>query len=130
MTALGLLLGGFFLSLLIGAPIAVAMGIGAVVAVLFGTDLPLVVVGQRMLVILDSFTFLALPFFVVAGMLMEKGGITRRLVDFASLFVARITGGLGQVVVGANLVMSGASGSATADCAATGTVLILSLIHI
>ena len=127
MTALGLLLGGFFLSLLIGAPIAVAMGIGAVVAVLFGTDLPLVVVGQRMLVILDSFTFLALPFFVVAGMLMEKGGITRRLVDFASLFVARITGGLGQVVVGANLVMSGASGSATADCAATGTVLIPAL---
>jgi tripartite ATP-independent transporter DctM subunit len=127
MTALVLLLTGFFALLIIGAPIAVAMGIGAVIAVIFGTNLPLVVVGQRMLVILDSFQFLALPFFVVAGLLMEKGGITRRLVDFAALFVARITGGLGQVVVGANLVMSGASGSATADCAATGTVLIPAL---
>ena len=87
----------------------------------------MVIVGQRMLVILNSFPFLALPFFVIAGLLMEKGGITKRLIDFATLFVARITGGLGQVVVGANLAMSGASGSATADCAATGTVLIPAL---
>jgi C4-dicarboxylate transporter DctM subunit len=127
MTALGLLLGGFFVFLTIGVPISVAMGMGAVLAVVFGTNLPLVVVGQRMLVILDSFPFLALPFFVIAGLLMEKGGITKRLIEFASLFVARITGGLGQVVVGANLAMSGASGSATADCAATGTVLIPAL---
>ena len=55
MTALGLLLGGFFVLLAIGAPISVAMGMGAVLAVVLGTDLPLVVVGQRMLVILDSF---------------------------------------------------------------------------
>jgi C4-dicarboxylate transporter DctM subunit len=127
MTALVLLLVGFFALLALGAPIAVAMGMGAIIAVAFGTNLPLVVVGQRMLVILDSFPFLALPFFVIAGLLMEKGGITRRLTDFAALFVARITGGLAQVVVGANLVMSGASGSATADCAATGTVLIPAL---
>jgi C4-dicarboxylate transporter DctM subunit len=127
MTALGLLLGGFFFLLTIGVPISVSMGMGAVLAVVFGTNLPLVVVGQRMLVILDSFPFLALPFFVIAGLLMEKGGITKRLIDFAALFVARITGGLGQVVVGANLAMSGASGSATADCAATGTVLIPAL---
>ena len=127
MTALVFLLIGFFALLALGVPIAVAMGMGAVFAVLFGTDLPLVVVGQRMLVILDSFPFLALPFFVIAGLFMEKGGITQRLIDFATLFVARITGGLAQVVIGANLAMSGASGSATADCAATGTVLIPAL---
>ena len=126
MTALALLLSGFFLFLVLGVPIAFAMGLGAVLAVL-STNLPLVIVGQRMMVILDSFPFLALPFFVIAGLLMEKGGITKRLIDFAALFVARITGGLGQVVVGANLAMSGASGSATADCAATGTVLIPAL---
>ena len=103
------------------------MGMGAVLAVVLGTDLPLVVVGQRMLVILDSFPFLALPFFVIAGLFMEKGGITRRLIDFAALFVARITGGLAHVIIGANLAMSGASGSATADCAATGSVLIPAL---
>ena len=85
MTALGLLLGGFFVLLAIGAPISVAMGMGAVLAVVLGTDLPLVVVGQRMLVILDSFPFLALPFFVIAGLFMEKGGITQRLIDFAAL---------------------------------------------
>lgn len=126
MTALFLLLMGFFVFLILGVPIAVSMGMGAIIAVL-STNLPLVVVGQRMMVILDSFPFLALPFFVIAGLLMEKGGITKRLIDFAALFVARITGGLGQVVVGANLAMSGASGSATADCAATGTVLIPAL---
>jgi len=127
MTALALLLCGFLVLLILGAPIAVAMGLSAAIAVLFGTNVPLVIIGQRMLVILDSFTFLALPFFVIAGLLMEKGGITKRLVDFAALFVARITGGLGQVVIAANLAMSGASGSATADCAATGTVLIPAL---
>jgi C4-dicarboxylate transporter DctM subunit len=58
---------------------------------------------------------------------MGKGGITHRLIAFAALFVARITGGLAQVVVGANLAMSGVSGSATADCAATGSVLIPAL---
>lgn len=127
MLVLTLLLAGFFVLLLLGVPIAAAMGMGAILAVTLGTNLPLVVVGQRMLVILDSFPFLALPFFIVAGLFMERGGITKRLVDFAALFVARITGGLAQVVIGANLVMSGASGSATADCAATGSVLIPAL---
>jgi len=91
MTALLLLLGGFFFFLTLGVPIAFAMGLGAILSVL-STNLPMVVVGQRMLVILDSFPFLALPFFVIAGLLMEKGGITKRLIDFATLFVARITG--------------------------------------
>jgi C4-dicarboxylate transporter, DctM subunit len=124
MTVLAILLGVFLLLLVFGVPIAVAMGMGAVAAVVLATDLPLVVVGQRMMSILDSFPFLALPFFIVAGMIMERGGITQQLIDFATIFVARITGGLAQVVIGANLAMSGASGAATADCAATGTVLI------
>jgi C4-dicarboxylate transporter DctM subunit len=124
MTVLGILLGVFLLLLLLGVPIAVAMGLGAVAAVVLATDLPVVIVGQRMMAILDQFPFLALPFFIVAGMAMERGGITQQLIDFASIFVARITGGLAQVVIGANLAMSGASGAATADCAATGTVMI------
>jgi C4-dicarboxylate transporter, DctM subunit len=123
-----LLLAGVFVGLMaIGVPIAIAMGLGATAAVFFGTDLPLVIVGQRLLVILDSFPFLALPFFVVAGLFMEKGGVTSRLVNFAALFVGRMPGGLAQVVVGTNLGMAGASGSATADCAATGSVLIPAL---
>ncbi len=124
MTLLAILLGGFLLLIAFGVPVAVSMGVAAIAAVLVATDLPLVVVGQRMLVILDSFPFLALPFFIFAGVLMERGGITRRLIDFAMIFVGRITGGLAQVLIGANMIMSGASGAATADCAATGTVLI------
>jgi C4-dicarboxylate transporter DctM subunit len=124
LTLLGVLIGAFLLLMLLGTPIAVAMGVASVLALLVGTNLPMVVVGQRMLSILDSFPFLALPFFILAGLFMEQGGITRRLVDFAAIFVGRITGGLAQVLIGANLVMSGTSGSAVADCAATGTVLI------
>ena len=124
MTVLGILVGVFLVLMTVGIPIAVAMGVASVFALLIATDLPIVAVGQRMLVILDSFPFLALPFFILAGLFMEQGGITKRLVDFAAIFVGRITGGLAQVLIGANLVMSGTSGSAVADCAATGTVLI------
>lgn len=114
----------FLVLLILGVPVAVSMAIASIGAIALGTDLPMVVVGQRMLVILDSFPFLALPFFIAAGVFMDRGGITRRLVDFAAIFVGRITGGLAQVLIGTNLVMSGVSGAATADCAATSTVLI------
>jgi C4-dicarboxylate transporter, DctM subunit len=124
MTLLAILVGAFLVLLALGVPVAVSMGMAATATVLLATDLPLVVVGQRMLVILDSFPFLALPFFILTGVIMERGGITQRLIDFAMIFVGRITGGLAQVLIGANLVMAGASGAATADCAATGTVLI------
>lgn len=123
MTVVVILIGLFFVLMALGLPIAVSMGAASAVA-LFATDLPIVAVGQRMLVILDSFPFLALPFFILAGLFMEQGGITRRLVDFAGIFVGRVTGGLAQVLIGSNLVMSGTSGSSVADCAATGTVLI------
>ena len=124
MTVLAILLGGFLLLLALGVPVAVSMGLAATATVVLATDLPLVVVGQRMLVILDSFPFLALPFFILAGVFMERGGVTQRLIDFAMIFVGKITGGLAQVLIGANMVMAGASGAATADCAATGSVLI------
>ena len=100
MTVLGILLGVFLLLMALGVPIAVAMGVASVAALTIATDLPIVAVGQRMLVILDSFPFLALPFFILAGLFMEQGGITRRLVDFAAIFVGRITGGLAQVLIG------------------------------
>jgi C4-dicarboxylate transporter DctM subunit len=127
MSILGLLIIVFLLLLIFGVPVAVSMAFASLAVIVIGTDLPLVVVGQRMLVILDSFPFLALPFFIAAGVFMERGGITRRLIDFAVIFVGRITGGLAQVLIGTNLIMSGVSGAATADCAATGSVLIPAL---
>jgi len=127
MFTLSLLFGLGCLFVLIGIPIAAAIGLACAVTIFAGTDLPMVVLAQRMLAILDSFPFLALPFFVVAGLFMERGGITRRLIDFAGIFVGRITGGLAQVVIGTDVIMAGTSGSATADCVATGTVLIPAL---
>jgi C4-dicarboxylate transporter, DctM subunit len=127
MTILLLLFGLCFAFVMLGWPVAVAIGLASAGAIIFGTDLPMVVLGQRMLAILDSFPFLALPFFVAAGLFMERGGITNRLMDFAGIFVGRMTGGLAQVVIATNVVMAGTSGSATADCVATGTVLIPAL---
>jgi tripartite ATP-independent transporter DctM subunit len=77
-----------------------------------------------MLAGMDSFLFLAIPFFLLAGSLMNYGGATRRLVKFASSLVGHIPGGLGHVTVVANIVMAGMTGSATADAVATGSVLI------
>jgi C4-dicarboxylate transporter DctM subunit len=119
-----ILIVGFLILLALRFPIAVSMGASAALAIWLVTNLPLVVVGQRMLVILDTFPFLAMPFFLLAGEIMNRGGITKRLIDFATIFVGRLTGGLAHVVVGTNMIMAGCSGSATADCAATGTILI------
>ena len=127
MTALILLFALGVVFVLLSIPIAASIGLACTAMIVFATDLPLVVVGQRMLAVLDSFSFLALPFFVAAGLLMERGGLTHRLVDFAGIFVGRMSGGLAQVVIGTNVVMAGTSGSATADCVATGTVLIPAL---
>src|ERR1700754_3358626 len=80
MSILGILVIGFLVLLAVGVPVAVSMALAAIAAIAFGTDLPMVVVGQRMLVILDSFPFLALPFFVAAGVFIDCGGLTRRRV--------------------------------------------------
>ena len=78
MNVLGYLVIIFLLLLMVGVPVAVSMAIASIAAIAFGTDLPMVVVGQRMLVILNSFPFLALPFFIAAGVFMDRGGITQR----------------------------------------------------
>ena len=110
-------------SLAIGMP--VAFGVGAAALIYFLTaDFPLTTIPQKLFTGMDSFLLLAIPFFLLAGSLMNHGGITRRLVDFASTLVGHIYGGLGHVTIVANVIMSGMSGTAAADAAATGSVLI------
>jgi C4-dicarboxylate transporter DctM subunit len=110
-------------SLAIGMP--VAFGVGAAALIYFlTTDFPLTTIPQKLFTGMDSFLLLAIPFFLLAGSLMNHGGITRRLVDFASTLVGHIHGGLGHVTIVANVIMSGMSGTAAADAAATGSVLI------
>lgn len=121
----GLILLGMLLFLIVvGVPVAFAFGLSALVAVIFMLDVPLVIVAQRAGTGADSFTLLAIPLFLLAGALMNAGGITSRLVHFADAVVGWITGGLGLVNVGVSIFFAGISGSAVADTSAVGKAMI------
>jgi C4-dicarboxylate transporter DctM subunit len=120
---LALLFGGFFLLLFAGVPVGVAMLCASIFNVLvFG--FPETIIVERMLNTLNSFTLLAVPFFVLSGVLMNRGGLTARMVDVSRAFVGHFRGGTAHVNVVANMILSGVSGSASADCAAIGSMLI------
>jgi tripartite ATP-independent transporter DctM subunit len=117
------LLGSFCLLLLIGTPVAFALGAAALATVLY-MDLPAVVVFQQLSSGMNVFSMLAIPFFVFAGDLMMRGQIADRLVALASAMVGHMRGGLGQVNVVAATLFGGVSGSAVADASAVGGVMI------
>ena len=108
----------------INVPIAWSMAIAAAVFMAFGPHVPLQGMVQRMIGGIDTFPLLAVPFFILAGNLMNTGGITDRLVRLARAMVGHITGGLAHVVVVSNMIMAGMSGSGVADAAGSGTILI------
>lgn len=118
-----LLIGLLILFILIGMPISFAIGIAAL-AIISVTGLPLAVMVPTSVENAGSLTLLAIPLFLVAGMLMEQGGISRRIVDFAHSLVGSRKGGLGYVAVVSGVFFGGVSGSATADTAAIGGVVI------
>jgi C4-dicarboxylate transporter, DctM subunit len=126
LTIVSLILIGLFA---LGVPIAVSMGLAAFSAILLRGNIPFEVTAQRFVTGVDSFPLLAVPFFILAGALMNTGGVTERLVRLANALVGRLTGGLGHVVVVTNMIMAGMSGSAVADAAGTGAVLIPSMIR-
>ncbi len=121
--ATALLLGVMGALILANMPIALAIGIAALSVILY-EHLPIMGVVQQMIIATDSGSLLAIPFFLLAGRIMERGGISRRLVDFASSLVGNIRGGLGHVSILASLFFGGVSGSCAADTAAIGSVLI------
>jgi tripartite ATP-independent transporter DctM subunit len=109
--------------IIFGVPIAVALGVTAIGTYLYlGLDTVLIMLPQRMYSATTAFTLLAIPFFILAGNLMNTGGITERIFKFASALVGHIRGGLGQVNVVASLIFSGMSGAAVADAAGLGQV--------
>lgn len=120
---IAVLLGSFALLLLIGTPVAFALGIAAFVTVLW-MDLPAIVVFQQIASGMNIFSMLAIPFFIFAGDLMMRGQIADRLVALASAMVGHLRGGLGQVNVVAATLFGGVSGSAVADASAVGGVMI------
>lgn len=123
--SLGILFGTFFLLLLAGMPVVFAMGLASAAFLLvIGGSIPLTVIPHQMVAGIDNFPLLAIPFFFLAGELMNAAGITTRLVAFATAVVGHIRGGLAYVVIVTNVIMAGFSGTALADASATGSVLI------
>ena len=110
--------------ILIGSPVAYAIGLFVSMIFFLTTEVPLKVVPQMMTSAVNSFPLMAIPFFMLAGALMNTAGITRRLFEFANCLVGHITGGLGHVNVAASMLFAGMSGSAVADAAGLGTVEI------
>lgn len=114
----------FLLLLTVGAPIAFALGIGSVVYVIVETPLPMMIVFQRMFTSLDSFPFMAIPFFILAGALMNASGLADKIIDFSRVLVGHFAGGLANVSIVASMLFGGVSGSSIADSSALGSILI------
>lgn len=113
----------FVVLLAIGVPVAFSLGISSLVYFM-GSGMPLPMFTQRFFAGLDSFTLLCIPGFVLAGNLMNFGGITERLIGFCNKLVGHITGGLAIANVGASMLFAGISGTALADTVSVGGVLI------
>jgi C4-dicarboxylate transporter DctM subunit len=111
-------------ALLIGVPVAVSLGLSALIGLLYSSPEFLIVLPQKFLAGLDSFPLLAVPLFVLAGTLISHGGMARRIVDMAMLFVGRLPGGLGLVVILSVMLFSGISGSPSANTAAIGSIAL------
>ena len=108
----------------IGIPIAFAMGAASVTFLLLEGRLPLALIAQRLFAGIDSFPLMAVPFFIFAGLLMDSGGISARLVTLARVLIGHVRGGLAMVVMLAEMFFSGISGSTTADISAIGSTMI------
>ena len=119
-----LLLISILLFFLIGMPIAFAMGTGTLVALVFGSELPLMIIPQRMFFGLNSWLLMAIPLFMLAGQLMIHGGMSKRLVEFTTELFGYIKGSLGYISVAASMIFAGVSGSSAADTAAVGSIML------
>ena len=111
-------------SMVISVPVGMALGIAAFAGMLYVSPDVLIMLPQKFLYGLDSFPLLAIPLFVLAGQLMSSGGLAKRIIAMALIFVGRIYGGLAMVVIFSALLMSGISGSPSANTAAIGSVAI------
>lgn len=118
-----ILIGVFVLGLIIGVPVAVTLGLASAAYILV-EKLPLVVMPQKMYAGMDVFVLLCIPGFILAGNLMNAGGITERIIRFAQAGVGWIRGGLAQTNIAASMLFGGISGTAVADAASIGGMMI------
>ena len=128
-----ILFASLILLLILNVPVSVCLGLSAMIAL--GYDamfldgrVPLTLIPQKMLTAVDSFPLMAIPFFMVAGVLMEQGGMSRRLIDVAKAFVGAISGGLSIVTILASMLFAAISGSSPATVAAIGGIMIPAMV--
>ena len=116
--------------MILNVPIAIVLGLSAVLGiVLTQSSLPLVVVAQRMFTASDSFPLMAIPFFTLAGLLMDGGGISKRLINVANKLLGSIHGGLGMVCILTCMFFAAISGSSAATVAAIGSIMIPAMVE-
>ncbi|BAS27941.1 TRAP transporter large permease [Limnochorda pilosa] len=114
----------FVLLLVLGMPIAFSLGLAGVAYVVTHTSLPVLVAFQRMFTGVDSFPFMAIPFFMLAGALMNAGGLADRIIVLSRALVGHLPGGLANVSIVASMFFAGVSGSSVADASGLGSILI------
>jgi C4-dicarboxylate transporter DctM subunit len=121
-------LGVFFVFSLIGIPIAIALALSAIIPLLLFSNVTMAVVIQKFFASTDSYGLMAIPFFMIAGGLLDKGGISKRLVDLANALIGWMPGGLAVVVFLASAFFSAITGSAVATVVAIGSIMVPSML--
>jgi len=119
-----LLVGSFLALMVVGVPVAISMAVASVLYLVFYNVAPDIIAAQRMIAGVESFPLLAVPFFILAGNLMNSAGVTGRIYSFAVALVGWMKGGLAQVNIVGSVIFSGMSGTALADAAGIGTIEI------
>lgn len=118
-----ILVSSLFLLLILRVPVAFSLGLSASFAALY-MKIPLLIIAQKMVSGVNSFSLMAIPFFILAGEIMGQGGISRRLIDFSNIIVGRVRGGLSMVNIQASMFFGGISGSSVADTSSIGSIMI------
>ena len=124
MTSILILFGGMLLLIIIGVPVGYAIGMSTIVTYAFFSSMSISIVAQNAFTGLNSFVLLAIPFFILAGVIMSEGGIAKRLVDVADSIVGFVTGGLGMVAILTSTFFGAITGSGNATTSAVGSLLI------
>ena len=117
-----ILIGSFLVLMILGLPVALSMAVASLLYILASGTVPDVIVAQRMIAGVESFPLLAVPFFILAGNLMNAGGMTDRIFGFARALVGHVRGGLAHVSVLASMLFAGVSGAALAEAMGLGTI--------
>ncbi|NSW92897.1 MAG: TRAP transporter large permease [Firmicutes bacterium] len=120
----GVLILGIVVFTILGVPIGYVLGISSMLALLYEGNLPLIVIPQKFFTGIDSFPIMAIPFFILAGNLMNEGGINKRIIDFCNSIIGWVTGSLAMVTVVASMFFAAISGSAVATVSAIGGLTI------